>query len=97
MVERAYAIQNHIRKNMPERQVQYRHGSSVHTFRIEGQPTHWLYVSRELIHDSEPVTLINFVNIYHIVETLNAATKSKWLFLSSEGLSEVDENFTKVN
>ena len=93
MVERAYAIQNHIQKYMPERQVQYQRGNRAHMFRIDGQPTHSLYVSRELMHDSEPVLLINLINIYHIIETLSAATKPKWLLMSNEGLREVDENF----
>ena len=48
---------------------------------------HCLSLGRELMRDSVPLALINFINIYHIFETLNAATTSKWLFMNSEVLT----------
>jgi len=96
MDENARAIQEHILKGMPGRKIQYQRSGGLHKYRIEGNaPTHWLYVSEELVDDSEPVILINIVNDYTIVDTLNKAEKSKWLFLSQDGVREVDENFSK--
>ena len=96
MNEKAQAIENQILKGMPGWQIKYQYAGHLHKFRIEGKDsTHWLYVSRELLDDSEPVILINLVNIYHIVDTLNKAKKSKWLFMGYDGLREVDENFAK--
>jgi hypothetical protein len=97
MDERAVAIRNHLLKGVPGREISYQYAGvgGLHKFRIEGEPTHWLYVSYELESDSEPVTLVNFLNSYNVMETLNSATKSKWLFMTREELREVDENFAK--
>jgi hypothetical protein len=96
MNENARAIQEQILKGMPGRKIQYQRSDGLHKYRIEGNsPTHWLYVSEELVDDSEPVILINVVNVYKIVDTLNKAEKSRWLYLSRDGIREVDENFSK--
>jgi hypothetical protein len=77
MDEKTQAIANQILKGMPMRSMQYQYAGDLHRFRIEGEgPTHWLYVSRELVEDSEPVILINLINIYHVVDTLKKAAKS---------------------
>ncbi len=98
MDEKIEAIRNHILKGIPDRAIQYKHSGryGLHKFRIEGgEPTHWLYISDEVVDDSEPVVLINLINIYHIVETLSQAEQSKWLYLSSNGIEEVDNNFAE--
>ena len=96
MSEKIDAIKNHLLKGMPGRNIEYLEASGFHKFRIEGDgPTHWLYMSEESVGDSESVVLINLLDNYHIVTTLNQSTNSKWLYLSDNGVSEVDENFTK--
>lgn len=96
MNEKAQVIKNKLLEGMPGCSIQYQFSGDMHKFRIEGKaPTHWLYVSRNLVDDSEPVILLNLVNVYHIVDTLNKSVKSKWLFMSHNGLREVDENFAK--
>ncbi len=96
MVEKTDAIKNHILKGMPRRSIEYLNESGFHKFRIEGDgPTHWLYMSEEIVDDSESVVLINFINIYLVVETFNQSENSKWLYLSVNGVREVDEHFTK--
>ena len=92
------AIRNHILKGMPGRVIEYKHSGryGLHKLRIEGrEPTHWLYVSDQVVDDSESTVLINLINKYHVVETLNQAEQSKWLLLTSGGIEEVDENFAK--
>ena len=90
------AIRNHLLKGMPGRNIEYKHANSFHKFKIESDsPSHWLYLSEEVVDDSEPVILINLINIYKIVETLSNAVESKWLYLGSNGIKEVDEDFTK--
>ncbi len=96
MDEKAQVIKNQLLNGMPGRNIEYQFSGELHKFRIEGKaPTHWLYVSRELVDDSEPVILLNLVNVYHIVDTLNKADRSKWLFMGHNGIREVDENFAK--
>lgn len=96
MDEKVETIQNHILKGMAGRSIQYLHAGGFHKFRIENDgPTHWLYLSEVVVEDSEPVILVNLINIYHIVDTLTQADSSKWLFLDTNGIREVDENFTK--
>ena len=63
MDENARAIREQILKGMPGRQIQYQRRGGLHKYRIEGNgPTHWLYVSEELVDDSEPIILINRVD-----------------------------------
>ncbi len=96
MDENARTIQEKILKGIPRCKIQYQRSGGFHKYRIEGEAlTHWLYVSEEFVDDSEPVILINLVNVYKIVDTLNNSEESKWLFLSHDGIREVDENFTK--
>ncbi len=92
------AIRNHILKGMPGRVIEYKHSGryGLHKLRIEGrEPTHWLYVSNQVVDDSEPTVLIDLIDNYHIVETLNQAEQSKWLYLFSNGIEEVDDNFAE--
>ena len=98
MDKKISAIKNHLLKGMTARIIEYQYSGSheLHKFRIEGEkPTHWFYISREVVDDSEPAVVINLINIYHVIDTFNAAKESKWLFLESNGIREVDENFTK--
>lgn len=96
MDEKVEAIKNHVLKGMPGRSIRYQYANGFHKFRIEGErPTHWLYFSEVVVDDSDPVVLINLINIYHIVDTLVQADSSKWLFLQTSGIQEVDENFAK--
>ena len=97
MDEKAVVIKNHLLKGMPGREISFRHSGvgDLYKFRIEGEPTHWLYLNYELVSDSEPVILVNLINIYRVVELLSGAEMSKWIYLSSEGLREVDEYFAK--
>lgn len=96
MDERIETIKDKILEDMPNRKILYQFSNGFHKFRIEGEgPTHWLYVSRELVSDCEPVILLNLVRIYRIAESFNNATDSLWLFWSSDGIQKVDENFTK--
>ena len=96
MEENIEVIQSHILKGMPDRSIQYQRGGGLHKFTLEGDgPTHWLYFSEEVVDDSDPVILINLINIYHVVDTLNQADSSKWLFLGTNGIREVDDNFAE--
>ena len=99
MDEKIEAIRAHILEGMPDRAIQYKHSGryGLHKFRIEGgEPTpHWLYVTDQVVDDSEPTVLIDLIDNYHIVETLNQAKQSKWLYLSSNGIEEVDDNFAE--
>lgn len=96
MEEKAQVIKNKLSNGMPGRSIRYQFSGQLYKFRIDGkETTHWLYVSRELMDDSEPVILVNLVNIYHIIEILNKAEESKWLFMDCDGIREVDENFAK--
>ncbi len=98
MDEKIEAIRDHILEGMPDRAIQYKHSGryGLHKFRIEGgEPTHWLYVSDQVVDDSTPTVLINLIDNYHIVETLNQAEQPKWLYLSSNGIEEVDDNFAE--
>ena len=97
MNENAAVIQTHLLTRFLGREIFASHKGigSLYRFRVDGEPTHWFYVSYELVSDSAPLVLINLINIHRVAERLNAATQSKWLFMSRDGLYEVDENFAK--
>jgi hypothetical protein len=96
MEEKIEAIESHILKGLPDSHIEYLHAGGLHKFRIQSQnPTHWLYLSDELVEDSEKAVLVNLININHIVDRFSLAPESKWLFLGHDGLREVDENFAK--
>jgi len=96
MSEKIDAIKDHILEEMPRRSIEYLNENGFHKFRIEGDgPTHWLCMGEEIVDDSESDVLINFINIYRVVETFNQSENSKWLYLSGNGFREVDKHFTK--
>ena len=96
MEEKITAIKSQIVRGMPGNSIEYQYSDSLHKFKIRrNETTHWLYVSEEVIEDSPPVVLINYINIYHIADTLNNSENSKWLFLESNGIREVNESFAK--
>ena len=96
MNEKILTVKNHIQKGMPDRNIEYQNAGGLYKFKIKSDgPTHWLYLSEEVVDDSDAVVLINFINIYHIVENLAQADSSKWLFMETQGIREVDENFAK--
>jgi len=90
-------FKNEILEGLPNKRIQYQFTNDLHKFRIEGEgePTYWLYVNRELEEDCEPIIILNLIRIYHIVDTLNKAVKSKWLYMGPDSMREVDENFAK--
>jgi DNA-binding protein YbaB len=89
-------LKSTFQKDFPDRIIQYQFANELHKFRIEGKkPTHWLYISRELVEDSEIESLIDMLITNQIINTFKNAKKSKWLFLSSSGVREVDERFAK--
>ncbi len=96
MSEKTDAIKNHILEGMPRRSIECLNKNGFHKFRIETDgPTHWLYMSEEIVDDSESDILKNLIDIYQVVETFNQSENSKWLYLSGNGVREVDEHFTK--
>lgn len=96
MTEKIDAIKNHILEGMPRRSIECLNQSGFHKFRIETDgPTHWLYMSEEIVDDFESDILKNLIDIYQVVETFNQSENSKWLYLSGNGVREVDEHFTK--
>ena len=89
-------IKNHILQGMPRRSIECLNKSGFHKFRIETDgPTHWLYMSEEIVDDSESDILKNLIDIYQVVETFNQSENSKWLYLGGDGVREVDKLFTK--
>lgn len=91
MDEKIEAVSNKLRRDMPQRTVAYAFTADLHKFRIDGgRHTHWLAISRELVADSSPIILINLLNIYQVVETMNHAAESRRLLLTDNGIQETD-------
>ncbi len=85
-----------LEKGFPGKTVQYLFDNNLHTFSIEGDGLLFcIHISHELFDDEEPIEILNEFYKFHIVNTLNQATQSVWLFLSQRGLEEVDESFAK--
>jgi len=96
MDDKVAAVRSFLLKGMPGSRVEHEHARGLHKFRIEGHaPTHWLYLSEELVEDSEPAFLVNSITKNRIIDHLNQSQKSTWLFLGHDGLRTVDEKFAK--
>ena len=78
----------------PNRAVQHQFANSLHTFRLDGDSeTQWLHVAGELVEQSDMKGVHHLLNIYSDSDALLASPVSKWLFLNSTGVHEVDEQF----
>lgn len=96
MDEKIEALKSALLRGFPKRKIQYQFANELHKFRIEGEkPTHWLYIDRDFVEDLDKIALVNMLNIYRIVDVFKNASGSKWLFLGSKGVREVDEKFAK--
>jgi hypothetical protein len=96
MDEKIKEVKSHIIEEIPGSRIQYQHAGGLHKLRIEGDtPTHWLYLSDEIVDDSNGIELTNLIIKNHVIKTFNKAGNSKWLFLCHGGLQEVDQNFAK--
>lgn len=96
MDEKIEALKSALLRGFPKRKIQYQFANELHKFRIEGEkPTHWLYISREFVEDSNETFLIKEIYRQKIIDIFKKEVTSKWLFLGSKGVREVDENFAK--
>ncbi len=97
MEEKINSIKAVLSKTIPNSNIEYQFDNEFHKFCIKSeQPTCWLYLDRDYIDDSDEVSLINLVRIYHIEDKVLKGDKSYWLYLSDNGLHEVGGNFTKT-
>ena len=96
MEDKIYSIQLFLAKELPERKLIYEFSNEFHKFKLKGKHnTHWLYLPRELVDDEDIDKILESITKYKIVIIFNESSSSKWFFLGSDGLREVDENFTK--
>ena len=95
MTDKAQTIKEFLEGKFPKIEIEYREEDGFHIFRFFGNPNHWLYIPDTYLDDREALDIIErFVN-FGIVDIYREATENKWLYLGSEGVKEVDENFTK--
>jgi len=73
--------------------VEYQFANELHKFRLEWRPVHWLYVGRNFLDDHTEQELIDSVARGRIVDAFRTSQASRWLFLSGEGVREVDDTF----
>ena len=87
-------IKHVLQKEFPNRAVQHQFSDNLHTFMLDGETAaHWIYVAGNLVDRSDMKSVHHMLNIYSAADTLLASPESKWLFLNSTGVHEVDESF----
>lgn len=89
------ALRSWLKSEFSAAEIEYEFSNELHKFRINGKPTHWLFVSREVVDDNESGDLLDRAKKAGIAERMQKAEKSKWIFLGDKGAKEVDESFAK--
>lgn len=86
---------NHVLQNeFLNRAIQHQFANNLHTFRLDGETAaHWLYVAGEFVELSDMKGVHHLLNLYSAADTLLASPETKWLFLNSSGVHEVDGYF----
>jgi hypothetical protein len=96
MEEKAKALKAWLQNAFPDSGIDYQFPLTLHKFRITTKrATYWLYVSREFVDDNQVGHIIQTAERAKILEAFHASSKSRWIFLASTGVQEVDENFGK--
>ena len=96
MNEKAQALKLWLEKAFPGSVIEYQFPLTLHKFRINTEKTaYWLYVSREFVDDNEVDHVIHVAERAKVVEAFQASDMPRWIFLGSNGVKEVDENFGK--
>ena len=94
MEPKAEAIRKELAKSFPEGRVEYQFANELHKYRLERDgPTHWLYVERNFLDDTQENELIESLATLRIPEAFHSSPKSLWLYLSKNGIKEVDDVF----
>ena len=90
-------IKSQLQKAFPSAEISHERifDSHNHRFRIDikGKPRYWLYIGSETFDDHEPAVLINFLNIYRIVDAFKRSDGPCRIFLGEEGVKEVGKDF----
>ena len=89
------SIIKELKAGLKGKSVRYLFDNDLHQFIIEGGggPSFYIYIHHKFFEEEDPMEILNEFYKYHVIETLNKATKPAWLYLSITGLQEVDENF----
>jgi len=96
MDKKVQALKVWLEKAFPGSVIEYQFPLTVHKFRINTEKAaYWLYVSREFVDDNEVGHVIRTAERAKVLEAFQASDKPCWIFLGSEGVREVDENFGK--
>jgi hypothetical protein len=96
MENKIEAIQLELQKKFHGQTIKYQFAHELHKFRIEdGKQTHWLYIDRDYVEDTDSTTVIKVLSSLGIIEKIKSSNSSKWLYLDSSGVQEVDDNFAK--
>ena len=84
-----------LKKEFPNRAIQHQCANNLHTFKLDGETAaHWLYLAEELVEQYDMKGVHHLLNLYSAADTLLASPESRWLFLNSTGVHEVDEGFS---
>lgn len=73
--------------------VEYQYANELHKFRLEWDPTHWLYFARSFVDDHTEKEIKESLLRWQILEAFRGSQKSRWLFLGESGVREVDDTF----
>jgi len=73
--------------------VEYQFANELHKFRIEWGPAHWLYIARIFVDDHTTQELRDALARWKIIPALRGSSESRWLFLGTAGVRDVDDTF----
>jgi len=64
--EKLKEIENHIKEEIPDCEIEYEQSGTIHKFRVNWTPTHWLYLGCEFVDDNDINVLIEAIQKQHI-------------------------------
>lgn len=84
-------------KELDGKTVRYLYKDNLHHLIIEGGGlSFFIYINPRYFEEEDSMDILNELNKFQVIETINNAKEPLWLYLSATGLQKVDASFIRT-
>lgn len=84
-------------KELVGKTVRYLYKDGLHHLIIEGGGlSYFIYIHTRFFEEEDPMDILNELNKYQVIDTINNSKEPLWLYLSATGLQKVDASFIRT-
>lgn len=86
-----------IEKELQGKTVRYLYKDDLHHLIVEGGGlSFFIYIHHKFFEEEDAMDILNELNKYQVIETINNSREPLWLYLSATGLQNVDASFIRT-